>query len=244
MACLFRSLTKTLIQQLHNQQKIGTCLPLAGRKISIANPLSHFRRTYISEMRKAAFEGNILRLLRNEIQCELERSPPDRPVTRFRSFTVDDRPGEQWISLKRKFGEREDIKVEVTMFDGAAPALNSGGGAGGGTGEDVQLHITLIVNISKGEDDVLEITCSAWPDTIEIKRLLIRSNNKAPAQPYDGPEFKKLDDELQDILYEFLEARGINDELAVFLHGYIKNKGKTEFIRWMETVKSFVEKKK
>lgn len=33
-------------------------------------------RNYISEMRKLAFEGNIIRLLRNEIQYELERSPP------------------------------------------------------------------------------------------------------------------------------------------------------------------------
>jgi complement component 1 Q subcomponent-binding protein len=51
-----------------------------------------------------------------------------------------------------------------------------------------------------------------------------------------------LDDELQESLYEFLEARGINDELAVFLHKYMKNKDKTEFFGWMETVKSFIEK--
>lgn len=35
-------------------------------------------RTYISEMRKSAFEGNMLRLLRNEIQYELDRSPPNQ----------------------------------------------------------------------------------------------------------------------------------------------------------------------
>ena len=54
---------------------------------------------------------------------------------------------------------------------------------------------------------------------------------------------RELDDDLQDSLYEFLEARDINDELAAFLHEYIKNKDKTEFIRWMQTVKSFIEKK-
>lgn len=55
--------------------------------------------------------------------------------------------------------------------------------------------------------------------------------------------FRDLDDELQNSLYEFLEVRGINDELAVFLHEYMKNKDKIEFIRWMETVKTFIEKK-
>lgn len=54
---------------------------------------------------------------------------------------------------------------------------------------------------------------------------------------------RELDDELQNSLYEFLEARGVNDDLAVFLHGFMKNKDKTEFIRWMGTVKSFIEKK-
>ena len=111
-----------------------------------------------------------------------------QPVTKFGSFIIDDRPGEQWIRLKRKYAD-EDIKVEVTMFDGAVPAPNSVGK--GGIGEEMQLHITLIVNISKGEGgNVLEIMCSAWPDTIEIKRLFIRSNDKMVAQPYAGPEFK------------------------------------------------------
>lgn len=54
---------------------------------------------------------------------------------------------------------------------------------------------------------------------------------------------RELDDELQDSVYEFLEERGINDELATFLHEYMANKDKTEFIKWLGTVKSFVEKK-
>lgn len=194
-------------------------------------------------MRRSAFEGNVLRYLRNEIQYELEHSPPKQPVTKFGSFMVDDRPGQQWIGLKSKFGD-EDIKVEVSTFDGAVPIPNASG-VGGAKEEDMQLHITLIVNISKGEGaSVLEIMCSAWPDSIEIKRLLVRaSDSYKPAKPYAGPQFKELDDALQDSLYEFLETRGINDELAVFLHEYMKNKNKMELIRWMGSVKSFIEKK-
>lgn len=54
---------------------------------------------------------------------------------------------------------------------------------------------------------------------------------------------RELDDELQDSLYEFLEARGIGDDLAIFLHSYMKNKDKTEFMKWMGTVKSYIEKR-
>ncbi|XP_030522037.1 uncharacterized protein At2g39795, mitochondrial-like [Rhodamnia argentea] len=197
-------------------------------------------RTYISEMRKSAFEGTILRLLRNEIQYELERSPPAKPVGRFGPFTVDDRPGEQWIRLKRKFGENEYINIEATMFDGAIPASKNAAGIG----EDVELHISFVVKITKDKDsNVLEIMCSAWPDSIEIKKLLVHGCQRMPSSLYTGPGFKELDDELQDALYDFLEERGVDDELAVFLHQYMANKDKTEFIKWMDTVKHFVEMK-
>lgn len=193
-------------------------------------------------MRKSAFEGNILRLLRNEIQYELQSSPPNNPVTKFNSFIVDGRAGERWITLKRQYAD-EDIKLEVTMFDGAVPAPTPTPNGGVVNSDEMQMHITVIVNISKGEGRVLEIMCSAWPDSIEIKRLFIRANEKIIAEPYAGPEFTELDDELQDKLYDFLEVRGINDELAGFLHQYMKNKDKVELIGWMERVKSFIERK-
>lgn len=195
-------------------------------------------------MRKSAFEGNISRLLRREIQYELQSSPPKQPITKFDSFMLDGRPGERWIKLKRQYAD-EAIKIEATMFDGAAPAPSASASGGLATADDMQLHITLIVSISKGEGDgVLEIVCSAWPDSIEINRLFVNANKKMPAEPYAGPEFKELDDELQDSLYDFLEVRGINEGLAVFLHEYMKNKDKVEFIKWMERVKSFIERKR
>ncbi|WJX48625.1 hypothetical protein P8452_35164 [Trifolium repens] len=233
MARFFRSLRKTLTHQIHIQQQQQLCLSPLPRIIS--------RRTYISEMRKEAFEGQISRLLRTEIQYELHSSPPSNPPTnKFGSFLVDGRPGDRWVTLKRQFAD-ENIKVEVTMFDGAVPAPKKSGGVA--NADEVQLHITLIVNISKGDGSVLEIMCSAWPDNIEIKRLFIRTNKKMSAEPYAGPDFEELDDELQESLYDFLEARGINDELAKYLHQYMKHKDKTELIGWMEKVKSFIERK-
>ena len=112
-----------------------------------------------------------------------------KPVVEYDSFIVDNRPGEQWISLKKKFGEKEEIKIEVTMFDGSVSAEKSDKGIA--IGPDVELHITLIVNIPKGEgSDVMEFECSAWPDSIEIVNVLVRGKDKKPDQLYMGPEFK------------------------------------------------------
>ncbi|XP_024018642.1 uncharacterized protein At2g39795, mitochondrial [Morus notabilis] len=230
------SSSKILASQLEEQQR---------PRISLLNPKfssAQSPRTYISEMRRSTFEGNLLRLLRNEIRYELDRSPLNQPVTKFESFSVDDRPGEKWISLTRKFGDKEDIKIEATMPDGALPGPDSG--AVDAAEGDVNLHITLIVNISKeGSDNVLEFLCSAWSDGLEVEKLSIRKCDNVLDKPYGGPECKDLDDQLDDAILEFLEERGINDELAAFVHAYVKNKEKTEFIRWMETVKSFIERK-
>ncbi|KAL0723598.1 hypothetical protein Bca4012_038197 [Brassica carinata] len=196
--------------------------------------------SYVSEMRKSAFEGNILRLIRSEIQSELDHSPPLQPEDRFGPFTVDERPGEQWVSLRRKYGDKEDIKIEATMFDGSVPSSKSTSS----DPEDVQLHITFVVNISKdGDGQTLEIMCSAWPDTIQISKFFVRKSSKNSPNAYVGPEFEEMEDELQDSVYRFLEERGISDDLALFLHQYMKNKDKAEYIRWMETVKSYVEQK-
>ena len=100
---------------------------------------------------------------------------------------MDGRPEERWIKLNRKFAD-EDIKVEATMFDGVASAPGASGGLA--NADNMQLHITLIVSISKGGGSILEIMCSAWPDSIEINRLFTRSNEKMLSEPYSGPEFK------------------------------------------------------
>ncbi|EEF35067.1 uncharacterized protein At2g39795, mitochondrial [Ricinus communis] len=238
MARLIRTMKRTLISTPK------TLIPQLHQQLLQQNPISELKdpfqfvltRNYISEMRKSAFQDNILRLLRNEIQYELDRAPPKQLVTKFKSFAIDERPGEQWITLKTKFAESEEIKVEATMFDGAIPGDVT-------KDNNVQLHITLIVNILKGDGDALEIMCSAWPNSIEITKLFIRGSVKMPDKAYVGPDFKELDDELQESLYEFLEARGIDDEMAAFLHEYMKNKGRTEYIRWIDTVKSYIEKK-
>ncbi|ANM57729.1 putative mitochondrial glycoprotein [Arabidopsis thaliana] len=242
MARFVRCLRRTLFSNsspsiAHRSPRIGLPTNLNPKILISRRCLSS--GSYVSEMQKSAFQGNILRLIRNEIEYELDHSPPLQPPNSFGPFTVDERPGEQWISLKRNFGDKEDIKIEATMFDRSVPTSKSTK-----TEPEYILHITFIVNISKaGATEALEIMCSAWPDTIEISKLCIRRGINTSPSSYGGPEFEELDDQLQDALYQFLEERGISDELAVFLHRYMKNKGKAEYVRWMESVKSYVEQK-
>jgi len=102
---------------------------------------------------------------------------------------VDGRAGDRWITLKKRYAD-EDIKLEVTMFDGAVPAPTPTAEGSVINSDEMRMHITVIVTISKGESGgELQITCSAWPDCVEIKKVFIRANENIIDEPYAGPEF-------------------------------------------------------
>ncbi|KAB1204680.1 hypothetical protein CJ030_MR8G012752 [Morella rubra] len=188
---------------------------------------------------KSPFEANILRVLRAEIEYQSEYAPPHQAATKFNSFTVEDRPGEQWITMRSRFEDNENIKIEATMFDGCVSVPKPRDDS---YGEDVRLHLSLLVDISKGDGcDELEFLCSAWPDSLEVQKVYMLKRDRMRAMPYLGPDFRKLGAQIQKPLKDYLKARGVNDELAVFLHEYMMNKDRTELIRWFGDVKTYVE---
>ncbi|KAF2197670.1 mitochondrial glyco protein [Delitschia confertaspora ATCC 74209] len=58
---------------------------------------------------------------------------------------------------------------------------------------------------------------------------------------YTGPPFGNLDEDLQYLLEKYLEERGINTRLALFIPDYIDYKEQKEYVSWLKNVKKFVE---
>jgi hypothetical protein len=55
---------------------------------------------------------------------------------------------------------------------------------------------------------------------------------------YTGPPFNNLDEDLQILLEKYLEERGINTRLALFIPDYIDHKEQKEYIRWLNSKSS------
>ena len=51
----------------------------------------------------------------------------------------------------------------------------------------------------------------------------------------------ELDEEMQSAVRDYLEQRGVNDELAAFLHAYMENKEHAELIRWLKNIELHVK---
>ena len=57
---------------------------------------------------------------------------------------------------------------------------------------------------------------------------------------YAGPSFGTLDEELQLLFDKYLDERGINTNLALFVPDYIEMKEEKEYMTWLTKVKNFV----
>ncbi|XP_027333325.1 uncharacterized protein At2g39795, mitochondrial [Abrus precatorius] len=235
------------VQRAHRWKRNCSSSCSLVKPLRVRNAFSHTSgfgtTTYAEEpqtVTKSPFDSNILRILGNEIEYQSEYAPPYQPVTEFNSFKVEERRGEQVVIIKGKYGECEDIKIEATMFDGyehvPAPGDDS-------SGVNVRLHLSLLVDISKGEGGSdLEFVCSAWPECLDVVKVYMLRRGQMPARPYLGPDFRDLNAKVQEKFYEYLDERGVNNELAIFLHEYMMNKDRIELLRWMDNLKSFVER--
>lgn len=52
---------------------------------------------------------------------------------------------------------------------------------------------------------------------------------------YTGPPFSNLDEDLQILLEKYLEERGVNTRMALFIPDYIDHKEQKEYIRWLNS---------
>uniref|UniRef100_A0A0D9XGN2 Uncharacterized protein n=1 Tax=Leersia perrieri TaxID=77586 RepID=A0A0D9XGN2_9ORYZ len=185
---------------------------------------------------RSPMDEHLLRLLRSEISYISDHRPPYPPPKTFKSFGVEDRPGEQWVRLRAAGGGAEEVKIDATMFDGAAvpppdaPLFQRVESLERGP----RLHLSLIVEVTRA-DRVLGFICSAWPDELVVRHVLTLREANGSSTGNGGRDFMKLGAKERESVRKFLQEREVDDELAEFLHEYIANKEKMELLRWLKT---------
>ena len=58
---------------------------------------------------------------------------------------------------------------------------------------------------------------------------------------YPGPPFGTLDEDLQLLMEQYLDERGVNSALALFVPEYMDMKEQREYLSWLNNVKGFVD---
>ncbi|KAJ4907587.1 Mitochondrial glycoprotein family protein [Raphanus sativus] len=176
-------------------------------------------------------DANLVSVLESEIEGTfVNEDPHDDDLDKLPEwfhFQILDSLGERDIYLTREF-EDETILVQVIP----PPQLDD---------EELLKGIPMIINVSKDDDDIcIEFAVKAFVNEIIINAVSVLQPHE-PRNPYQGPEFDDLDENLQKAFHRFLEIRGIKPTITEVVAGYLVNKASRERFQWLKDVKSFVD---
>jgi len=148
--------------------------------------------------------------------------------------------------------EEENINQGDQKSFNLAPEDSLADGEGEGGEHDQSFPSRLNVVVEKAGKGALAVECIAQDGDIIIENAYYFANAahamaKTPEAMserqdlYVGPPFGNLDEDLQVLLERYLEERGVNAALAIFVPDYIDMKEQKEYLRWLSNVKSFIE---
>eukprot|EP00241_Pyramimonas_parkeae_P010215 CAMPEP_0114263150 /NCGR_PEP_ID=MMETSP0058-20121206/22302_1 /TAXON_ID=36894 /ORGANISM="Pyramimonas parkeae, CCMP726" /LENGTH=250 /DNA_ID=CAMNT_0001379303 /DNA_START=63 /DNA_END=815 /DNA_ORIENTATION=- len=166
---------------------------------------------------------------------ELKSGPPT-------GFTLVQTEGCSEIVLTRDF-ESEKISVSFICDDEEQHDMDSNFDEGGeeeGEEEFPKETVFFTVDISKPNTSTLTFDCVTNGSMIEVTGVSLESETDTSA--YTGPpDYSVLDDHLHQCFDEYLEARGINEELAGYIMDVTSDKEQREYMRWLQNMHSFMK---
>ena len=120
------------------------------------------------------------------------------------------------------------------------------GAPSAGAGEEPSFPARMNVAIEKKGRGTLQIETTAQDGTVTIDSVNFFKDTKV-AEPasaeaqwkrsglYEGPPFANLDEDLQVLLERYLDERGINTHLALWVPEYIDFKEQREYLGWLSS---------
>ncbi|KAG5649775.1 hypothetical protein H0H81_002078 [Sphagnurus paluster] len=238
-------------------------LPTLGARVSAPQ---NIRTLSVSARRlgEGATDLALSQKLQEELKYEKESEqshPPDF-LTAFQAqgvWEIQDVLGNDEVTLTRKFGN-ENVRLMFSIADIQAEeedfASNESESDADSEGEDdplnsypirASLSITkttapgcLNVDMVCQEGHFVVENVSFYNDAKLGTDLTAESDWKRRGT-YIGPQFDTLDIGVQEEFEKFLQERGVNEHVALFIPEYAEYKEQNEYVKWLGNVKAFVD---
>ncbi|TFY82446.1 hypothetical protein EWM64_g1565 [Hericium alpestre] len=205
--------------------------------------------------------------LAQELEYEKGSAQPEDPpfLKEFKdqhAWEIMDVAGNDEVVFNRKFG-KENIRLIFSIADIQNPEESAfpesaAEDSEGAEDEEPSYPLRVSFTITKASvlpDDAsgaLAIDATAQEGTFVLDNISYYRDSKIANELtadadwkrrglYIGPSFDTLDIALQDEFEKFLQERGINESLALFIPEYAEYKEQKEYTKWLEGVKSFIE---
>ncbi|CCU75819.1 regulatory protein SUAPRGA1 [Blumeria hordei DH14] len=207
--------------------------------------------------------------LENDIKEDSSQPQSIKDYLSNSPFSITDIPGQEDVTLKRTYGD-EKIQITFSIADlnmDPDPEFNDrafGDEEEEGSEESNEqktpeeseeepaLPNRLNIIVEKPNQGALLIDAAVQDAVVMIENVFhypdaAHAYAKSPEKLHErqdlyvGPPFGNLDEDLQVLFERYLDERGINSALALFVPDYIDAKEQKEYVRWLENVKKFVK---
>ncbi|KAI4206901.1 MAG: hypothetical protein LQ346_000843 [Caloplaca aetnensis] len=154
-------------------------------------------------------------------------------------------------------GRTKGGNFAVAPEDSVAPSDREDGsyedsGSGGEGESEPSFPARIHVNVAKAGKGILQLEVVAQDGEVMIDNVYYYQKPEladaktaefdwARRNLYTSPPFGNLDEDLQVLLERYLDERGVNTALALWIPEYIDFKEQKEYLNWLSNVKSFVD---
>ncbi|TXG70389.1 hypothetical protein EZV62_005324 [Acer yangbiense] len=193
----------------------------------------------LSKGLKAIEDLNLLKILHSEINHELSSNRfQGNQSGPLEGFEVEyDAPQSQDVVLRKKCESGEEVAVSALL----GPETFAREGV-------YPREVLMKVCVRKpGLSSILQFDCTVVEKQVSSEFYIqnayyLQSSSCPRPTAYRGPIFCTLDPQLQESLDEYLLARGIGEKLTNFLLLHLHKKELDQYVNWLRTLVSLVEK--
>ncbi|KIY47856.1 mitochondrial glyco protein [Fistulina hepatica ATCC 64428] len=229
------------------------------RTASAVRALSVSASRFSAGTTDASVAAKLQEELTYEVESNAEATVPELSKSVKEVWQIEDNPGTEEIALHRKFGN-ETIKVIFSASDVQAvdeeafenPEEEEEDSAeGDDLAQTTPVRVSMSVTKSNRPGSLnIDMVCqdghfvvdnvAFYSDKAVGTELTAEADWKRRAL-YIGPQFDSLDISLQEEMEKYLQERGVNESLAVFIPEYAEYKEQQEYVQWLGNVKDFIE---
>ncbi|KAI0000143.1 mitochondrial glycoprotein [Russula compacta] len=169
-------------------------------------------------------------------------------------WTIDDVPGNDEVTLKRKFGNEHirlifsigDLQINESNID---PSEEEDTSADADASYPLRCAFTITKPSIPGalsidavcQEGVFVVENVSFYNDAKLATDLNAESDWKRRGLYIGPQFDTLDLNLQEEFEKFLQERGIDESLAIFITEYAQHKEQKEYVDWLGHVKNFID---
>jgi len=198
--------------------------------------------------------------LGEELQYEKEATASASEPDFIRAFkaqgvwTIEDAAGNDEVALTRQFGN-ETIRLMFSIADlqqeNEQDFEQEEGEEDDAAQQIYPIRCSISITKSNGPGS-LNIDAMCQEGSFIVDNISFYADGKLGTELtaeadwkrrglYIGPQFDTLDIGAQEEFEKFLQERGINENLALFIPEYSESKEQKEYVKWLSGVKNFID---